>query len=346
MQTTFASDNFSKVHPHVLRAIEEANNGHAKAYGADPWTEKSEELFRKIFGEQARSFIVFNGTAANVTIFNHLLSSWQAVICPESAHVWTDECGAVQANTGCSLIPVKGENGKITPKLCAEILHGKGVEHHAQPAAISITQSTELGTVYDLDEIKQIGEFARQHDLIFHMDGARICNAAASLQVSLKQMTTDLGVDVLSFGGTKNGLMGAEAVVFLKQGLSEQFKYVRKQKMQLGSKMRFLSAQMIALLEDNLWLKNATHANEMAKRLEASLRRHHPNLEILYPVQANALFVRLPSMDVLQKLQKTTFFWIWDHKNVVARWMTSWDTDVASIDLFIEKLNQVLLPTK
>ena len=342
MSNTFASDNFAGVHPEVMQAIQRANVGHAMAYGGDSWTEKSNALFKKVFGPSAESFIVFNGTAANVCSIKHLFSPWQAVICPFSAHIWTDECGAAAANTGCSLLPVTAKNGKITPDSCESLLHGKGFQHHVQPAAISITQSTELGTVYSLEEMRQLIHFAHKNDLLFHVDGARLCNAAASLNVSLKALTTDLGVDVVSFGGTKNGLMGADAIVFLKEGLAENFQYVRKQQLQLASKMRFLSAQMIALLEGDLWLRNAAHANAMAKLLETNLRRHCPHLPILYPVEANALFVQLPSMDVLHKLQKKSFFWIWEHDRVVARWMTAWDTEPAFVETFIRELKTLI----
>lgn len=339
MQSSFASDNFAGVHPEVMAAIQKANAGHAMAYGADPWTERFDQLLKKTFGPHAEGFVVFNGTAANVCIFKHLLSPWQAVLCPISAHVWTDECGAPQANTGCSLLPMQGKKGKITADQCEPFLHAKGNQHHVQPRVLSITQSTELGTVYTVAEMKELAQFAQKQGLLFHVDGARLCNAAASLGVSLKALTTDVGVDVLSFGGTKNGLMGVEAVIFLKEGIAEDFQYVRKQQMQLASKMRFLSAQMIALLEGDLWLRNAAHANAMAKLLETRLLRDFPHLPILYPVQANAVFVQLPSMDVLQKLQKKSFFWIWDYDKAVARWMTSWDTEPSFVESFIAELN-------
>ncbi len=342
MSHTFASDNFAGVHPEVMMAIQKANEGHAMAYGADSWTERSNETFKKVFGKTAESFIVFNGTAANVCTLKALFDPWQAIICPLSAHIWTDECGAPQANTGCSLLPIMAKNGKITPDQCEVFLHGKGNPHNVQPAAISITQSTELGTVYTIEEMRQLALFAHKHDLLFHVDGARLCNAAASLNVSLKALTTDLGVDVVSFGGTKNGLMGAEAVVFLKEGLSENFQYIRKQSMQLSSKMRFLSAQMIALLEGDLWLRNASHANAMAKLLETNLLKYCPHLPILYPVEANAVFVQLPSMEVLQKLQKKSFFWIWDYERSVARFMTSWDTEPSFVEAFIADLKTLI----
>lgn len=342
MHTSFASDNFSPVHPEIMEAIQKANVGHAIAYGDDPWTKKMQEVFKKTFGPTAETFLVFNGTAANVCGIKHVLSPWQAVICSSNAHIWTDECGAPQANTGCSLLPIESKNGKITPEQCERFLHAKGNPHHTQPALLSITQSTEWGTVYTSREMKDLANFAHKNDLLFHVDGARLCNAAAHLKVSLKQLTTDIGVDLLSFGGTKNGLMGAEAIVFLKEGLSENFQYVQKQEMQLASKMRYAAAQMIALLDGDLWLKNATHANKMAKLLENHLQRSFPELNILYPVEANALFVQLPSLTVMKKIQKKSFFWIWDEEQVIARWMTSWDTEPAFIESFLKELKNIL----
>ncbi len=342
MHSSFASDNFSPIHPEIMEAIQKANVGHAMAYGEDPWTGQMQKLFKKRFGPSAESFLVFNGTAANVCGIKHVLSSWQAVICSSNAHIWTDECGAPQANTGSSLLSIETKNGKISPEHCEKYLHGKGNPHHVQPALLSITQSTELGTVYTLQEMQNLADFAHKNDLLFHVDGARLCNAAAHLNVSLKALTTDVGVDLLSFGGTKNGLMGAEAIVFLKEGLAEEFKYVHKQEMQLASKMRFSSAQMTRLLEGDLWLRNASHANSMAKLLESHLKRSFPRLPILYPVEANAVFVKLPSLEILKKLQKKSFFWIWDNEQAVARWMTSWDTQPAFIEAFMEELKNNL----
>lgn len=342
MQSSFASDNFSPVHPEIMDAIQKANVGHAMAYGEDPWTEKMQGLFKKVFGPSTESFLVFNGTAANVCTIKHVLSPWQAVICSSNAHIWTDECGAPQANTGSSLLPIETKIGKISAEQCEKYLHGKGNPHHVQPALLSITQSTELGTVYSQQEMKNLADFAHKNGLLFHVDGARLCNAAAHLNVTLKALTTDVGVDFLSFGGTKNGLMGAEAIVFLKEGLAKEFKYVRKQQMQLASKMRFSSAQMIGLLEGDLWLRNASHANNMAKLLESRLKLSFPQLPILYPVEANAVFVKLSSFQILQKLQKKSFFWIWDKEQAVARWMTSWDTQPAFIESFIVELRNSL----
>ncbi len=220
-------------------------------------------------------------------------------------------------------------------------MHYHGVQHHVQPGAISISQTTELGTVYSIDELQKIAKFAQKNKLLFLIDGARLCNAAVTLNVSLRALTTDLGVDIVTFGGTKNGLMGAEAIVFLKPGLAENFQYVRKQQLHLASKMRFLSAQFIALLEKDLWQRNARHSNSMAKLLEERVRKHCPQLRILYPVQANAIFVQLPPA-VLKKMQEKYFFWIWDAQESVARWMTSWDTQPEFIEQFTTDLQEML----
>ncbi len=338
---SLASDNFSGIHPEVFEAIRQANLGHSMAYGDDPWNEHLHSLFKKHFGPPAEGFIVCNGTAANVCSFSHLLSPWQAVMCAESAHILTDECGATQAISGSSLLPVQAQHGKLTPDILETFLHFSGNQHHVQPAAVSITQSTEFGTLYSIKELQAIGHFAREHNLLFHMDGARLYNAAVALDVSLKALTTEIGVDVLSLGGTKNGLMGAEAVIFLKPRIAENFQYVRKQKMQLISKMRFLSAQFIALLENDLWARNARHANAMAKLLEKTIRKNFPELRILYPVEANALFVQLPPQ-ALHKLQQKHFFWIWNEKESIARWMTTWDTQPAFIETFCNDLRELL----
>jgi len=337
---SLASDNFSGIHPEVLKAIEEANRGHAMAYSADPWTKKAEELFKHHFGQQAEAFIVYNGTAANVCALKHVLSPWQSILCPENAHIWTDECGAVSAVSGCTIVPLPAKEGKLSIGSLEPYIRHKGNQHHVQPGAISITQTTEYGTLYTIEELQEMGRFAKKHGLLFHMDGARLSNAAAALNVPLKKLTTEVGVDLLSFGGTKNGLMGGEAIVFLKPGLSKNFEFVRKQNLQLASKMRFLSAQFVALLENDLWLRNARHSNAMAKFLEEQIRRHFPQFHILYPVEANALFVQLPS-SLIKKLQEKSFFWIWDEERSIARWMTTWDTEPKFLERFLADLHSL-----
>lgn len=321
---SFASDNNAGMHPEVLAAIVDANVGHAVGYGDDPWTRAVERAARRHFGAGAEIYPVFNGTGANVLAVKALAGSHHAVVCAEDAHLAVDECGASEAWTGCKLIPVGTDTGKLTPKAVAAVCQGVGDQHHVQPRVISIAQSTERGTVYSPAEVKALARFARSHGMFLHMDGARIANAAASLGLTLRQATRDLGVDVLSFGGTKNGLLGADAVVLFNRAPRADFKYLRKQGTQLASKMRFLSAQLVALFSRNLWRRNALHANQMAARLDAQVRRI-AGLEVVYPVDANAVFVKMPHR-AITRLKKQYFFYTWDEEASIVRWMCSWDT--------------------
>src|SRR6202040_105708 len=270
---SFASDNNATVHPEVLEAIRRANYGHVVGYGDDPHTESAVGKFREQFGSDVAVFLVFNGTAANVLSLQALTRPFHAVLCPELSHIYTDECGAPERFTGCKLVPLPAPEGKLTVEAVAEAYHGIGDQHHVQPRVISITQATEMGTVYKPSEIEELARFAHEREMFLHMDGARISNAVAAQRITLRQATRDLGVDVLSFGGTKNGLMGAEAVVFFRPDLAQDFLFVRKQGMQLASKMRYMSAQMEALLTNDLWRRNAEHANLMAQLLEQALRK-------------------------------------------------------------------------
>ena len=321
---SFASDNNAGIHPNILEAIAAANTGHVVGYGDDPWTRSAEGAFRKHFGPGAEAFPVFNGTAANVLALKALVRPHHAVLCAEGAHVEADECGAPEAWTGCKLIPVATEDGKLAPKAVEAACHGVGDQHHVQPRVISISQATELGTLYRPAEVRALARFARSRGMFLHMDGARICNAAAALGLTLRQATRDLGVDVLSFGGTKNGLMGAEAVVFFDRARTVDFKYLRKQGAQLASKMRFLSAQLLAMLSNDLWRTNALHANRMAKLLEARVRRI-AGVRVMYRVEANAIFAKIPPRTIA-RLRKQYFFYTWDEEASVVRWMCSWDT--------------------
>jgi threonine aldolase len=329
---SFASDNCSGIHPEVLKAIENANSGSAPSYGADQWTEKAVRIFKRHFGSDAEVAFVFNGTGANVLALQSLTRSFQAVICSEAAHINEDECGAPEKFTGSKLIPVPHENGKITPEKIKTVLRGIGSQHHVQPRVISISQTTEFGTVYQPEEVRKLAEFAHSHHLFLHMDGARISNAAASLGLSLQEATRDLGVDALSFGGTKNGLLGAEAVVFFRPELAEGFPFIRKQAMQLASKMRFIAAQLIALLEDDLWLRNAAHSNAMAAKL-ASLVADIPAVKIVRPVEANGVFAVLPRV-LIERLQKDFEFHVWNEQTGEVRWMTAFDTKTEEVDRF------------
>jgi threonine aldolase len=292
--------------------------------------------FREEFGTDVKVFFVFNGTAANVLSLQALARPYHAVLCPELSHIYTDECGAPEKSTGCKLIPLPAPAGKLTVETVAQAYHGIGDQHHVQPRVISITQSTEMGTVYRRGEVEALARFAHERNMFLHMDGARISNAAAAERLTLRQATRDLGVDVLSFGGTKNGLMGVEAVVFFRPELAEDFLFVRKQGMQLASKMRYLSAQMEALLTNDLWRRNAEHANRMAQMLERSMREL-PHVRIMYPVEANGVFAQIPR-EAIAKIQERYYFYIWSEEESVVRWMCSFDTtedDVREFTRFV-----------
>jgi threonine aldolase len=328
---SFASDNNAAVHPEVLEALAAANTGHTVGYGDDLYTERARAKFREHFGD-VEVFFVFNGTAANVLSLQSATRSFQAVLCAEASHIYTDECGAPEKFTGCKLIPIQAPDGKLTVDAVAHHYHGIGDQHHVQPRVISITQATEMGTVYKSDEVRALAEFAHSHNLLLHVDGARIANAAASQDLTLRQATGDLGVDVLSFGGTKNGLMGAEAVVFFRKELSKDFLYWRKQGMQLASKMRFISVQLETILSDDLWLGSAQHANKMARLLEQEVRQI-PQAKIVYPVEGNGVFVQLPKR-AIPKIQERYFFYVWSEEENVVRWMCSFDTTEDDIRQF------------
>ncbi|GAC1437200.1 MAG: low specificity L-threonine aldolase [Terriglobales bacterium] len=337
---SFASDNNASVHSEVLRAIAAANEGHCVGYGDDPYTRSAQELFKQHFGNNIDVYMVFNGTAANCLSLKALTDSYHAVICSNGAHIYSDECGAPEKFTGCKLIPLTTPEGKLTVETVSQAYHGIGDQHHVQPRVISITQATEVGTVYRPREIEALARFAHDRGMFLHMDGARLANAAASLGQSLRQATGDLGVDVLSFGGTKNGLMGAEAVVFFDKKLSQNFKFLRKQSMQLASKMRFISVQFAALLSNDLWLKSAQHANAMARLLQKELKRV-PQVKIVYKVEGNGVFARIPQK-AIAKLQKRYFFYVWDEEKSIVRWMCSFDTTEQDVKQFAGFVREVL----
>lgn len=340
-KTNFASDNFSGVLPEVMTALHEANTGSAPAYGNDDWTARTLKAFRGHFGHDAEVFFAFNGTAANVLSLQSLARPYEAILCSDSAHIAVDECGAPERFTGCKLLTVAHHHGKIRVSDLERQLIGIGDQHHVQPRVISISQTTELGTVYSIDELRELSAFAQKHGLFLHMDGARICNAAVSLGLPFRTFTREAGIDVLSFGGTKTGLMGAEAVVFLNPARAPDFKFVRKQAMQLASKMRFIAAQFSALLEGDLWQRSASHANHMAALLEAQIRDVR-GLELDTPVQANALFPKIPKAWV-PELQQEFAFYVWKsgstHDQV--RWMTSWETQESEIRHMAERVRSL-----
>jgi threonine aldolase len=336
---SFASDNNAGVHPEVLEALAAANTGHTVGYGDDDYTDRARAKFREHFGD-VDVFFVFNGTAANVLSLQSATRSFQAVLCAEASHIYTDECGAPEKWTGCKLIPIAAPCGKLTVDAVAHHYHGIGDQHHVQPRVISITQATEMGTVYRPEEIRALADFARSHNLLLHMDGARIANAAASQSLTLRQATGDLGVDVLSFGGTKNGLLGAEAVVFFRKELSHEFLYWRKQGMQLASKMRFISVQLETILTNNLWQRSAQHANRMARVLEEEVRSI-PQAKIVYPVEGNGVFVQLPKQ-AIPKIQERYFFYVWNEEEGIVRWMCSFDTTEDDIRQFASLVSEAL----
>lgn len=337
----FASDNNAGMHPAVLQAISEANeSGHLRSYGHDPYTEQVFELFRSHFGPEASTWLVFNGTAANVLGLQAVTKPHQAVICADGAHINVDECGAPERLTGCKLIPVATPDGKLRPADLPRLLGGIGDEHRVQPRVVSITQSTELGTVYSVAEVKALAETAHRHGLLLHMDGARLANAAVSLGVPFRAFTTDAGVDLLSFGGTKNGLMGAEAIVLLRAGLDAEMPFIRKQGMQLASKMRFLAVQFIALLGGDLWRRNAEHANRMA-RLLADGVRGVPGISLTQPVEANGVFARVPA-EHIPALQEHAYFLVWNAETSEVRWMTAWDTTEDDVRRFVDAVREIV----
>lgn len=340
MKRGFGSDNHSGVSPEVLQAIASANVDHALAYGDDEYCEQAVALFRKHFGSQASVYFVFNGTGANVLNIDAMCRSHHAVVCAETAHINVDECGAPQRIVGCKLLTVETHDGKLTPDSVAKHLHGFGFEHHSQPRAISIAQPTELGTLYTIDEIKALSTLAHSYGMYLHIDGARLANAAAALNCSFRDMTTDAGVDCLSFGGTKNGLLMGESAVILNPELDDDIKYRRKQMGQLCSKMRFVAVQFEAYLKDNLWLRNAQHSNKMAQLLYSQLKGMD-GLKVMYDVQVNSVFAQLPS-HVWRSLLDEYFFYDWDESNNIVRWMCSFDTTESDILSFVDALKKRL----
>jgi len=337
---SFASDNNAGVHPVVLKALAGVNQGHVVGYGDDRFTEDAIARFKEHFGRDIEVFPVFNGTAANCIALKALTSSYQAVICTGRAHIYTDECGAPEKFTGCKLIPIPETDGKLTVESVSHAYHGIGDQHHVQPRVISVTQATEMGTVYQPGEIRALARFAHDRGMYLHMDGARIANAAVRLGLSLREATGDLGVDVLSFGGTKNGAMGAEAVVFFDKKLSHDVLYIRKQGMQLASKMRYISAQFEALLSNDLWRKNAQHANRMAELLERKVKKI-PGVKIIQKVEANGVFAQIPR-EAIRRLQKRYFFYVWSEEHSVVRWMCSFDTTGEDVERFAAFLAEVV----
>jgi threonine aldolase len=332
---SFGSDNHAGAHPAVLRAIIEANTGDAVAYGADEWTKRTTARLREAFQADGGVFLVLNGSGANVLGLSALLRRHEAVICAESAHINTDECGAPERLVGTKLLTVPAPDGKLTPELIEGRLSGRGDDHFAQPGAVAVSQSTEFGTCYSLAELRKIADFCRASQLRVFLDGARLANAAAALDCSLAELAEC--ADVLSFGGTKNGAIGAEALIVMHPDLTPDVPYLRKQQTQLTSKMRFVAAQFGALMHDDLWRSNAAHANAMARRL-ADGAGAVDGVEIVYPVQANAVFARLRPQHIAA-LQRDWTFHVWDERDSVVRWMTAFDTSAADVEAFLADIH-------
>jgi threonine aldolase len=332
----FASDNWAGVHPDVMRALHEASVGHAPAYGNDAYTNKAKQLFKSHFGQEADVVFVFNGTGGNIVALDSITRPFESILAAESAHIINDECGAIEKITGSRIAPIITPDGKLTPDVVKPHLKGFGVDHHAQPKVISISQATEYGTLYSPAEIKALADLAHASRMFLHVDGARITNAAAALDCNFKALITEAGVDVLSFGGTKNGMMCADAVVFLNPSLAENAKYLRKQDGQLASKHRFIAAQFIAMLEGDLWLRCAKHANAMAKRLELAIK-DASHVNITQPVQSNAIFAKL-SKEHADKLHNNFSFYDWNETTHEVRWMTSFDTTSDAVDRFADAI--------
>ena len=336
----FASDNYAGAHPEIIAALAEANGGHQISYGEDAYTARLHDVMAAHLGPDVQVFPVFNGTGANVLSLQSMLPRWGAVICTETAHIHSDENGAPERVGGLKLLTVPTPDGKLTPELIDRQAYGWGDEHRAQPLAVSITQTTELGTAYTPDEIRAIADHIHPLGMRLHLDGARIANAAASLDLPLRAFTTDAGVDVVSFGGTKNGLLFGEAIVVLQPEATAGLTYLRKMNMQLASKMRFVSAQLIALLEGDLWLESARHANTMAARLAAAVV-DLPGIKITQPVQANAVFAIIDPA-VADRLRQTFRFYDWNPSTGEVRWMCAFDTTPTDVDAFATAIGHEL----
>lgn len=332
---SFGSDNHAGAHPEVLAAMIEANEGHVPAYGADDWTKRATDLLRRELGDHVQAYLAFNGTGANVMGLQALLRPWEHVICTSTSHINVDETGAPERMLGSKLFDLPTPDGKLTPAIAEAGRFGEHDVHHTQARVVLISQSTELGTIYTPDEVRALADWAHERDLYLYMDGARISNATATLGVSLRAITTDVGVDVLSFGGTKNGAMNAEAVCLLNPDLAQQAKdlpFIRKSMTQLMSKMRFSAAQFVALLDDGLWRRNAEHANAMARRLEAAVA-DIPGVRITQPVQANGVFAEIPA-EAIAPLSDRWHFYVWDATRNEVRWMCAWNTTPEQVDEF------------
>ena len=341
---SFGSDNHSGVHPAILDAIKQANNDHVIAYGDDRWTEEAIGKIKNIFGEEAEPYFVFNGTGANVIALQACLRPFESVIVPSTAHVFVDECGSPEFMTRSALKPVKTHNGKLTPEHIEPFLSNIGDQHHSQPKVVYISQCSELGTVYSVQEIRTLADYLHRNGMYLHVDGARIANAAVSLGKDLKSITADCGVDILSFGGTKNGMLMGEAVISFREELSDKLKYIRKQSAQLYSKMRYTSCQFSAYFQDDLWKQNAAHANSMAQNLRNGILSI-TDVEFTQSTDANILLLKIPPV-IIEQLLKNHFFYIWNEQEHEIRLVTSWDTTEEDISIFLNNFEKACRTNK
>lgn len=335
----FGSDNHAPIHPEILNSLHEINTGHYPSYGNDPWTEQVQDIFRELFGKNTESSFVFNGTAANTLALKSSIQSYEACFCSNVSHLYWDECGAPEFIAGTKLIPVNTINGKMQIEHLEELWIRRGDQHFSQAQMITITQPTEVGTVYSIEELKELIHWAKERNLIVHMDGARLANAAVFLKKSFKEFTTDLGVDLVSLGGSKNGFMLGEAVLFLNPKLYKNFKYIRKQCLQLPSKSRYIAAQFIAYFRNELWKKIATHSCDQALLMEKEILKFQP-LQITFPVESNAVFVQIPSNQI-KSLREEYFFYVWNEHDFTCRLMMSWDTQNEDIIGFSKILARI-----
>ncbi|MDR0538675.1 MAG: aminotransferase class I/II-fold pyridoxal phosphate-dependent enzyme [Tannerellaceae bacterium] len=337
---SFASDNNSGVHPLIMEALIKADRDHAVGYGDDPWTEVAVGMLKQVFGPDASPFIVFNGTGANSVALQAVTRPFNSILCAETAHIYVDECGAPARMSGCAVVAIPTPDGKLTPELIQPRLHNFGVCHHSQPKAVYISQVSELGTVYTAEEVRAIADLVHQYGMYLHIDCARIANACARLDCSLKEITGDAGADIISFGGTKNGMMMGEAVISFRPEVCEQIVYFRKQSAQLASKMRYLSAQFVPYLENDLWLENARNANDKAARLAGILSKHS-SIRFTQKPESNQLFFTMPA-EAARRLAEKYFFYYWNESISEVRLVTSWDTTDDDIDKIAEALEEIL----
>lgn len=339
MRRGFGSDNQSGAHPRMLEAVAGANVSHAPAYGADPWCERATESLRQTFGADTDAYFALTGTGANVIALGSLCRPWDSVICPDTAHINCDECGAPERVAGVKLVPVATPDGKLTPELVRPHLTGFGFEHHAQPRALSISQATEYGTTYTAVEVRALADLAHEHGMFVHMDGARLANSAAFLGVPVREFTVDAGVDVLCFGGTKNGMLMGEVVLFFGDARNDAAPYMRKQATQLASKLRYVGAQFEAMLDGGLWLELAAHANAMARKT-ADGANAIPGVSVTRAVEANEVFARIPR-EVITPLQEEFRFYTWDETTGEVRWVISWDCEPGDVDAMLDRLREL-----